>query len=151
MWVGKKIRGKYCTVAWGKHLTLEKATLIAGKVGELSKTTDDKIGIMKGLIPFAKKHNIALCTPRSAENKYINKRGKFLRVAKWIGGKSCLFAGGKHLTFEKARLIAGKVGELSETTNDKTEIMKGLIPFAKKHSVGLSKPRSAENKYIQKP
>ena len=53
MWVAKKIRGKYCTFAWGKHLTLEKARLIAGKVGDLPETTDDKTGIMKGLIPFA--------------------------------------------------------------------------------------------------
>ena len=71
--MAKKIRGKYCTFAWGKHLTLEKATLIAGKVGDLPETTDDKTGIMKGLIPFAKKHNIAFCKPRSAENKYIQK------------------------------------------------------------------------------
>ena len=53
LWVGKEIRGKYCTVAWGKRLTLEKATLIAGKVGDLPETTDDKTGIMKGLISFA--------------------------------------------------------------------------------------------------
>ena len=106
---------------------------------------------MKGLIPFAKKHSISLCKPKSARpDKYIYKAGEGLRVEKKIGGKDCRFAGGKHLTLEKARLIAGKVGELSETTNDKTEIMKGLIPFAKKHSIGLSKPRSAENKYIYK-
>ena len=86
-----------------------------------------------------------------AENKYIYKCGKSLCVQKKIRGKCCTFACGKHLTLEKAKLIAGKVGQLSQTTNDKTEIMKGLIPFAKKHNIGLSKPRSAENKYIQKP
>ena len=129
--VRKKSRGKYCTFAWGKHLTLEKARLIAGKVGQLSKTTNDKTEIMKGLIPFAKKHHIGLCKPRSAENKYITKNRKFLCVRKKIRGKYCWFASGKHLTLEKAKLIAGKVGQLSKTTNDKTEIMKGLIPFAK--------------------
>ena len=86
-----------------------------------------------------------------AKNKHIYKQGKFLCVQKKIRGKACQCAYGKDLTLKKARLIAGKVGELSETTNDKTEIMKGLIPFAKKHNIGLSKPRSAENKYIQKP
>ena len=100
---------------------------------------------------FAKEHNIALSKPRSAESRYIYKLGKFLCVQRRIGGKLCQFAYGKDLTFEKAKLIAGKVGELSETTNDKIEIMKGLIPFAKKHNISLSKPRSAENKYIQKP
>ena len=79
MWVAKKIRGKYCTFAWGKHLTLEKARLIAGKVGELSETTNDKTEIMKGLIPFAKKHNIALGKPRSAENKHIHKEEEEIR------------------------------------------------------------------------
>ena len=103
------------------------------------------------LIPCETKHNIAICKPRSADNKNIYKYGKSLCVRKVIRGKPCRFAQGKHLTLEKARLIAGKVGELSETTDDKTEIMKGLIPFAKKHNIGLSKPRSAENKYIQKP
>ena len=83
---------------------------------------------MNGLIPFAQKHNIALC--RSAENKYIHKLRKYLCVRKMIRGKYCTFAYGKHLTLEKAKLIAGKVGELYEETNDKTEIMKGLIPFA---------------------
>ena len=85
------------------------------------------------------------------KNKYIRKNHHGFAVRKVIRGKDCVFACGKHLTFEKARLIVGKIGELSETTNDKTEIMKGLIPFAKKHNIGLSKPRSAENKYIQKP
>ena len=74
-----------------------------------------------------------------------------MRVQKRIGGKPCVFAMGKHLTLEKARLIAGKVGQLSKTTNDKTEFMKGFIPLAKKHNIGLSKPRSAENKDIEKP
>ena len=74
-----------------------------------------------------------------------------MSVRKLIQGKFCLFAYGKHLTLEKARLIAGKVGQLSKTTNDKTEIMKGLIPFAKKHNIALCKPRYARNKYIQKP
>ena len=86
-----------------------------------------------------------------AKNKYIQKDRKSFRVAKTIRGKICTFACGKDLTLEKAKLIAGKVGQLSKTTNDKTRIMKGLIPFAKKHNIGLSKPRSAENKYIQKP
>ena len=87
-----------------------------------------------------------------AESKNIYRHGEFLCVQKWIGGKTFLFAKGKHLTLEKARLIAGKVGELSETTSDKTEIMEGLIPFAKEHNIALSKPmpRSAENKYIHK-
>ena len=35
-----------------EHLTFEKATLIAGNVGDLPETTDDKTGIMKGLIHF---------------------------------------------------------------------------------------------------
>ena len=86
-----------------------------------------------------------------AKNKHIYKQGEFLCVRKVIRGKNCQFAYGKDLTLKKARLIAGKVGELSKTTNDKTGIMKGLIPFAKKHNIGLSKPRSAENTYIQKP
>ena len=68
-----------------------------------------------------------------------------------IRGKDCTFTRGKHLTLEKARLIAGKVGQLSKKTNDKTEIMKVLIAFAKKHNISLCKPRSAENKYMQKP
>ena len=150
MCVRKKIRGKDCRFAWGKHLTLEKARLIAGKVGQLSKTTNDKTEIMKGLIPFAKKHNIRLSKPRSAKNKYIHKCGRYLYVRKSIGGKVCEFAGGKHLTLEKAKLIAGKVGELSETTNDKTEIMKGLIPFAKKHNIALSEPyRKKSSRWAQ--
>ena len=149
--VTKQMGGKVCLFAKGKHLTLEKAMLLVGKVGDLSEKTNDKTEIMKGLIPFAKKHNIAICKPRSAENKYIYKRGEGLRVQKWCGGKYCRFASGKHLTLDKAKLIAGKVGELSETTSDETEIMKGLVPFAKEHNIALSKPRSAENKYIQKP
>ena len=44
-----------------------------------------------------------------AKNKHIYKHGEFLCVQKWIGGKNCQFAYGKHLTFEKAKLIAGKV------------------------------------------
>ena len=79
-----------------------------------------------------------------AKNKHIYKQGEFLCVRKHIGGKDCQFAYGKDLTLEKATPIAGKVGQLSKTTNDKTEIMKGLIPFAKKHSIALSKPRPAE-------
>ena len=86
-----------------------------------------------------------------AKNKHIYKQGELLCVRKVIRGKNCLFAYGKDLTLEKARLIAGKVGQLSKTTNDQTEIMKGLIPFAKKHNIALCTPRSAENKYIQKP
>ena len=96
----------------------------------LSETTNDKTEIMKGLIPFAKDHKIALSKPRPAENKYIHKRGKYFCVRKKIQGNNYLFAYGKHLTLEKARLIAGKVGELSKTTKDKTQIMKGLIPLA---------------------
>ena len=76
-----------------------------------------------------------------AKNKHIYKQGEFLCVRKHIGGKDCQFAYGKHLTLKKAKLIAGKVSELSETTEDKTEIMKGLIPFAKKHHIALCKPR----------
>ena len=82
------------------------------------------------LIPCETKDNIAICKPSSADNKYITKDRKFLRVAKRIRGELCYFARGKHLTLEKARLIAGKVGELSETTDNKIGIMKGLIPFA---------------------
>ena len=85
---------------------------------------------MKGLIPFAKKHYISLSKPRSAENKYIYKNRKYFCVRKKIRGKHCWFAYGKDLTLEKARLIAAKVGELSEATNDKTDIMISLIPFA---------------------
>ena len=85
-----------------------------------------------------------------AENKNISKGGKYLYVQTWIGGKLRTFACGKDLTLEKAKLIAGKVGELSETTNDKTEIMNGLIPLAKKHNIAVCKPMSARpNKYIQ--
>ena len=49
---------------------------------------------MKGLIPFAKKHNIALSKPMSAEKKYIYRDGDGLRVERWIGGKYCRFAKG---------------------------------------------------------
>ena len=75
---------------------LEKAKLIAGKVGESSETTNDKTEIMNGLIPFAKEHIISLCKPmpRSAESKYIYDHGKFLCVRKWIRGKLCVFAKG---------------------------------------------------------
>ena len=124
--VRKKIRGEDCTFASGKHLTIEQAKLIAGKVGELAKMTNDKTEIMNGLKPFAKKHNIALSKPyfangvkrcgipNIAENKYISNKGKALRVLKVIGGKVCNFAYGKHLTLEKAKLIAGKVCELAK-------------------------------------
>ena len=128
----KNIRGEHCTFAGGKHFTIEHAKLIAGKVGELAKMTDDKTDIMNGLKPFAKEHNIALsrcCTgvkqcgsPNTSENKYIHKRSdKGFGVHKVIRGKYCTFAGGKHLTIEQAKLIAGEVGELSKMTNDKTE------------------------------
>ena len=86
---------------------------------------------MKASRPVAKEHRIALCKAMSARpNKYIYKRRKSLCVQKKIRGKTFQFAYGKDLTLEKARLIAAKVGELSETTNDKTEIMNGLTPFA---------------------
>ena len=116
MCVKKRIRGKDCYFARGKHITFEKAQLIAGKVAELSETTDDKTEIMKGLIPFAKDHNIALCTlskPRCADNTYIHNCGRVLYMRRSVGGNVCEFAGGKDLTFEKANLIAGKVAELS--------------------------------------
>ena len=87
---------------------------------------------MKAFIPVAKEHRIALCKAMSARpNKYIYKRRKSLCVEKKIRGKTFQFAYGTDITLEKARLIAGKVGELSETTNDKIEIMNGLTPFAK--------------------
>ena len=136
--VQKRIGGKLCPLAQGKHLTFEKAKLFAGKVGELSEATNDKAEITNGLIP-AKKRNIALSKPRPAENKYICKDGKSLLVAKKVRGKLCTIACGKHLTLEKAKLIAGKVGEVPEMTEDKTEIMKGLIPFAKEHNIALCK------------
>ena len=78
--------------------------------------------------------------PNIAENKYIRKQKNGFVVRKKIRGEDCTFAGGKHLTIEKARLIAGKVGELAKMTNDKTEIMNGLKPFAKKHNIALSRP-----------
>ena len=129
-----------------KPQTRRKAATPNSTTAGTTMRASNQIVPKEGLIPCAKKHNIAICKPRSAENKYIYKRGKFLCVTKQIGGKVCLFAKGKHLTLEKAMLLVGKVGELSEKTNDKTEIMKGLIPFAKKHSIALCKPRSAENK-----
>ena len=146
--VRKLIRGEYCKFVGGKHLTIEQAKLIVGKVGELATMTNDKTEIMNGLKPFAKKHNIALSKPNFA---YVRKQRNGVVVRKKIRGKDCTFVCGRHLTLAKAKLIAGKVGQLSKTTNDKTEIMKGLILFTKKHHTALSKSRYAENKYIQKP
>ena len=108
--------------------------------------------VKERLIPCAKKQNRAICKPWSADDKNIYKeKGKVFCVMKVIRGKRCRFARGAHLTLEKARLLAGKVGELSDTTIDKTEIMKGLIPFAKEHNIALCTPRpprSAENKCV---
>ena len=59
------------------------------------------------------------------------------------------FASGKHLTLAKANLIAGEVGELTKMTDDKTEIMNGLKPFAKKHNIALSMPYSKRRKYTR--
>ena len=67
-------------------------------------------------------------------------------VRKIIRGETCTFACGQHLTIEQARLIAGNVDELAKMTNDNTEIMNCLKPFAKKHNIALSKWR----KYIRK-
>ena len=81
-------------------------------------------------------------------------------MTKTIRGEQCYFAGGKHLTLAKAKLIAGKVRELAKMTNDKTKIMNGLKPFAEKHNIALPKPyfangvkrcgipNIAENKHI---
>ena len=55
---------------------------------------------------------------------------------------------GKDLTLDKGKLIAGKVGELTKMTNDKTQIMNGLKPFAKKHNIPLSKWRKYGRKAI---
>ena len=88
------------------------------------------------------------CIPNTAKNKYIRKQKIGFVVRKTIRGKPCYFACGKHLTFAKAKLIAGKVGELAKMTNDKTEIMNGLKPFAKKHNIALSKWRKYSRKAI---
>ena len=62
-------------------------------------------------------------------------------MLKTIRGKQCYFAGGKHLTLAKAKLIAGKVDELAKMANNKRKIMNGLKPFAKKHNVTMPRRR----------